>query len=249
MFRNSITGFLVCLSTLLAAGAVQAQQTAPAPAETASAAPPEIEEELKPHKELGARKISDLSPEAQKVLRERLIKTTRRPMPPVPKRTKKAMYDMMAAFSPLSMRDMFNFMTDKMKVNEGITFDEVIESMEIKANDLNFKKVGHSEFWKDVAAISGVPTPRVEVLWFCDALVGRRMLDYSAEFSVFIPCRITVYEDANGDLWVMTLDWDVSWLAMAWHPDSQLDEELKQDAIRIRDVMTEIMRAGATGEW
>ena len=45
------------------------------------------------------------------------------------------------------------------------------------------------------------------------------------------------------------LDWDVSWLAKAWHPDTQLPEQLKQDAIRIRDAMEEIMNAGAKGEW
>ena len=56
-------------------------------------------------------------------------------------------------------------------------------------------------------------------------------------------------EDATGEIWIMTLDWDVSWLSMAWHPDSILPEDLKQDAIRIRDAMEEIMHAGATGEW
>ncbi|MEA3292825.1 MAG: DUF302 domain-containing protein [Pseudomonadota bacterium] len=243
MLQDSTIRLLFSFFALLLAAPVHAQESA------ANPVPPEIEDELKPRKALGARVMSDLSPEAQKVLRERLAASSQRPMSPVPKRTKKAMYDMMAAFSPLSMRDMFNFMTDKIKVEEGITFDEVLESMEIKANALNFKKVGHSEFWKDVAAIGGLPTTRVEVLHYCDALVGRRMLDYSAEFSVFIPCRITVYEDANGDLWVMTLDWDVSWLALAWHPGSQLDEQLKQDAIFIRDVMREIMQAGAAGAW
>ena len=38
-----------------------------------------------------------------------------------------------------------------------------------------------------------------------------------------------------------------SWLAAAWHPDSQLGEQLKQDAIRIRDAMQQIMQAGVEG--
>ena len=47
----------------------------------------------------------------------------------------------------------------------------------------------------------------------------------------------------------MTLDWDVSWLAIAWQKGSKLPENLRQDAVRIRDGMAAIMEAGATAEW
>ena len=94
-----------------------------------------------------------------------------------------------------------------------------------------------------------MPALRIEVLQFCDAIVGRRMIDFSPEFSIFIPCRITVLEDATGEIWLMTLDWDVSWLARAWQPGSKLDPDLVRDAIRIRDAMTQIMEAGAIGYW
>lgn len=211
--------------------------------------PAHVAEELKPRPELGDRTMDTLSPEAREVLRKRLMAGSNRPMAPIPRETKQQMFQQMAAAAPMSMRDMFNFMTAKKKVKEGISFDEVIEAMDLKANDVNFKKVAHNKFWKDVSAVTGLPTPRVEVLQYCDAVVGRRMLDFSPEFSVFIPCRITVYEDATGDIWLMTLDWDVSWLAMAWQPGSQLSEELQQDARRIRDAMEQIMEAGATAEW
>ena len=211
--------------------------------------PPSVLEELTPKPELGHRLLEELSPEAQAIRRKQLLESSKRVMPVIPRELKHNIYNAMAAASGMSMREMFNFMAHKMKVAEGITFDEVIESMEIKANEVNFKKVGHSKIWQDISAISGLPTLRLEVLHFCDAIVGRRMLDFSPEFSIFIPCRITVMEDATGEIWIMTLDWDVSWLSMAWHPDSILPEDLKQDSIRIRDAMEQIMRAGATGEW
>jgi uncharacterized protein (DUF302 family) len=177
------------------------------------------------------------------------MQQTNRVMPPVPPAQKKQFYDQMVGISSLSMRDLFNFMTAKIKADEELSFDDVVEAMELKANDVNFKKVGHNEFWKDVGAITGMATLRIEILQFCDAAVGRRMLDFSPEFSIFIPCRITVLEDATGDIWLMTLDWDVSWLARAWQPGSQLDPELVKDAVRIRDAMTQIMQAGASGDW
>lgn len=211
--------------------------------------PESVAEELEPKPELGARLLRDVSEEAQKIRRKQLLQSTRPVMAPVPQEVKKSMYDTLASVSGMSMTDLFNFMTAKRKVAKDVSFDDVVEAMDLKANEVNFKKVGHSMFWKDVGAVSGLPTLRVEILQYCDAVIGRRMLDYSPEFSIFIPCRITVLEDASGDIWLMTLDWDVSWLAMAWQPDSKLDDQLKQDAIRIRDAMDDIMEAGATGEW
>ena len=239
-----ISGLLVMLMAVtIHAGISYAQQN------SSTDLPASVAAELAPDYQAGPRLIEDLSESAQKIRRQQLMRQSNRVMPPVPPEQKKALYDMMTPMSGMSMRDLFNFMTAKIKAYPELSFDEVVEAMELKANEVNFKKVGHNEFWRDVSAISGLPTLRIEILQFCDAAVGRRMLDFSPEFSIFIPCRITVMEDATGEIWLMTLDWDVSWLARAWQPGSQLDPELVNDAIRIRDAMTEIMQAGATGDW
>jgi uncharacterized protein (DUF302 family) len=226
-----------------------ASPKAAAPAGAAAAPAMSVEEELKPKPEAGARHISTLSPEAQKVLREKYLKNSARIAAPVPAETKKRTYDSMVGAAPMSMKDMFNFMTLKKKAKAGLKFDEIVEAMDIKANDVNFKKVGVNAFWKDVGALSGLPTTRIEVMNYCDADVGRRMLDFSPEFVIFIPCRVAVYEDYNGDIWLMTLDWDVSWLARAWQSGSQLSKQMQEDAIKIKDALVKIMEAGATGQW
>ena len=209
----------------------------------------EAAEELRAQPEAGARLLSDMSEEAQAHRRKELAKTVNPVMAPVSPEIKKQIYDQLSSISGMSMRQLFNFMTAKVKAAEGVEFDEIIEAMEIKANEVNFKKVGHNKFWKDVGAITGEPALRVEILQFCDAIVGRKMLDFSPEFSIFIPCRISVVEQPDGSIWLMTLDWDVSWLAMAWQKGSKLPEELRQDAARIRDGMAAIMEAGANAEW
>lgn len=210
---------------------------------------PEVAEELAPQMDKGPRLIEELSEPAQQIRRKQLLESSNRVMPPVPPEQKKAVFDQMVGMSSMSMRDLFNFMTFKLKANDDLSFDDVIEAMELTANEVNFKKVGHNEFWRDVSANSGLATLRLEILQFCDATVGRRMLDFSPEFSIFIPCRITVMEDATGEIWLMTMDWDVSWLAKAWQPGSKLPPDLVEDAKRIRDAMTEIMEAGASGDW
>ncbi|UCH41574.1 MAG: DUF302 domain-containing protein [Gammaproteobacteria bacterium] len=163
---------------------------------------------------------------------------------------KRNMYQSLMMLSPLSLRDMISIMADKMPVAEDVSFDDAVESMRLRANEINFKFVGHSPLWKDIVAITGDEnTPRVEIFNFCDAMVARKVLDYAPEFIVFIPCRIALLEDADGQLWVMTLDWDVNWLNLAQNPNSVLDKELREEAIRIREGMRYIMEGAATGDF
>jgi uncharacterized protein (DUF302 family) len=152
------------------------------------------------------------------------------------------------AVNPFSLRDMIAMMATRYPVKAGLSFDEVVESMKLKANELNFKLVGHNPLWKDVAAITGKPTPRIEFFTFCDAMVAREILDYSLEFAVFLPCRIAVVEDAHKQLWVMTLDWDVRWLDNSKNPN-RISDALRTKAIQVREIIDRIMRAGASGDF
>ncbi len=162
---------------------------------------------------------------------------------------KRNLYQSLMMFSPLSLRDMISIMADKMPVADDVSFDDAVDSMRLRANEINFKFVGHNPLWKDIAAITGEETPRVEIFNFCDAMLARKVLDYAPEFVVFIPCRIALIEDADGKIWVMTLDWDVNWLNLAQNPNSVLDQELRAEAIRIRDGIRYIMEGAATGDF
>jgi len=163
---------------------------------------------------------------------------------------KRNFYQSMMMLSPLSMRDMIGVMAEKMPVAEDVTFEDAVDSMKLRANEINFKFVGHSPLWRDVRAITGdEDTPRVEIFQFCDAVVARKILDYVPEFVVFLPCRIALLEDTHGKLWVMTLDWDVNWLNYAQNPNSVLDKDLRADATRIREGIRYIMEGAATGDF
>jgi uncharacterized protein (DUF302 family) len=153
------------------------------------------------------------------------------------------------AINPFSMQEMIAMMAVKYPAKEGLSFDDVVEAMKAKANEINFKYVGVNPLWKDVIAISGkTDTPRVEFYSFCDAMVARDLLDLSLEFAVFLPCRVAVVEDAYKKIWVLTLDWDVRWLDSSKNPN-QISDKLRQGAINIRESIDKIMRAGASGEF
>ena len=47
----------------------------------------------------------------------------------------------------------------------------------------------------------------------------------------------------------MTLDWNVNWLNLAQNPNSVLDKELREEAIRIREGIRYIMEGAATGDF
>ena len=153
------------------------------------------------------------------------------------------------SINPFSMQEMIAMMAVKYPAKEGLGFDDVVEAMKVKANELNFKYVGVNPLWKDVIAISGkTDTPRVEFYSFCDAMVARELLDLSLEFAVFLPCRIAVVEDAYKKIWVLTLDWDVRWLDSSKNPN-QISANLREKAIMIREAIDKIMRAGASGDF
>ena len=168
--------------------------------------------------------------------------------PSISDEAKKNAFQSMMMMSPLSMRDMLNIMTHKLPLAEDVTWDDAVESMKLRANEVNFKFVGSSPMWKEIEALTGEPTPKIEIFRFCDALVARKILDYMPEFVIFLPCKIALIEDDDGQIWVMTMDWDVSWLDFAQNPNSHLSKELRADAKLIRENIRYIMDGAATGD-
>ncbi|OJZ21226.1 MAG: hypothetical protein BGP21_11300 [Thiobacillus sp. 65-29] len=155
---------------------------------------------------------------------------------------------MMANMMRMDAREAMNYFAVKYKAKAGLKFDEVVESMMLRANQVNLKFVGSNLMWKDFQAVLGdTSAPRVEVFSFCDIAIGRELLKIIPEMVVFLPCRIAVMEDADRNIWVLMLDWDVTWLDMAGK-QMGITPELRQGAVEIRDKMDSVMRAGANGD-
>jgi len=170
---------------------------------------------------------------------------------PTPEQKKQFMKSMMPQMSSmgLNLRDIMNFMTTKYKAKEGLSFDEVVESMKLRANQVNLKLVGHSPMVKDIQAVLGdFNTPRMEVFHFCDIEAGREIMKLVPESVVYLPCRIAVMEDAQKNIWVLTLDWDTAWLDGINSGAMGVSPEMMALAKKIRDNMDNVMRAAAAGD-
>jgi uncharacterized protein (DUF302 family) len=132
----------------------------------------------------------------------------------------------------------------KIPVDEGLTAADVEETMKFVANEHNFKNVGEMPLYKEVEAMSGEPYRYVKIFMFCNALTASRMLDYNDAFSSYLPCRITLIEDQEGKLWLYTLNMD----GMIYG-GKPLPAELKEEAENVKEIILDIMKRGATGEF
>jgi uncharacterized protein (DUF302 family) len=155
---------------------------------------------------------------------------------------------MMASMMQMDAREAMNHFAVKFKAKPGLSFDDVVQSMLLRANQVNLKFVGKNLMWRDFEAVLGdTGAPRVEVFSFCDIAVGRELLKIIPEMVVFLPCRIAVMEDADRNIWVLMMDWDITWLDLAGQ-QAGMTPELRHGVQAIRDKMEDVMRASANGE-
>jgi hypothetical protein len=132
----------------------------------------------------------------------------------------------------------------KMPVKDGLSPEEVEETMKFVANEHNISNVGELPLYKDVEAKSGQPYRFVKIYMFCNSMTAARMLDYSDAFSAYLPCRITLVEDTQGKLWLYALNMD-----LMIHGGSPLPQELKDEAINVKEIILDIMERGAAGDF
>ncbi|HHC71506.1 MAG TPA: DUF302 domain-containing protein [Thiotrichales bacterium] len=132
----------------------------------------------------------------------------------------------------------------KVKVEEGLTAADVEETMRSVAAEHNIKNVGELPLSKQVEAMSGKPYRYVKIFMFCNALTAAQMLDYNDAYSAYLPCRVTLVEDPQGQLWIYSLNMD-----LMIYGGAPLPKALREEALRVKRVILDIMNRGAAGEF
>ena len=132
----------------------------------------------------------------------------------------------------------------KTKVEKGLSAGDVEDAMRSVANEHNIKNVGELPLSKQVEAMSGKPYRLMKIYMFCNALTAAKMVDYSDAFSAYLPCRVTLLEDKQGQMWIYSLNMD-----LMIHGGKQLPPELKKEALRVKMIIQDIMKRGAAGEF
>jgi uncharacterized protein (DUF302 family) len=132
----------------------------------------------------------------------------------------------------------------KVKVEEGLSAEEVEETMRFVANEHNIKNVGELPLYKEVESMSGQPFRFMKLYMFCNAMTAAKMLEYSDAFSAYLPCRVAMVEDTQGQLWLYSLNMD-----MMIHGGKPLPAELFEEASGVKEIILDIMNRGAAGDF
>jgi len=130
----------------------------------------------------------------------------------------------------------------KIPIAEGVSLDEAVESMRLKANSINMKEVGFQPLWKELEALGEKDVPRIEIYQFCDAQIAYKMLMHDINYAAYMPCRIALIEDQKGQGWLVTANLNI------FISSSDLPKDLRKIAERVRDSMEAIIEAGINGE-
>jgi uncharacterized protein (DUF302 family) len=132
----------------------------------------------------------------------------------------------------------------KLAIDRGVAIDDAAESMRLRANALNLKLVAELPLSKQVEAVTGKPQRTITIFQFCDAVTAKDLIELNIDFAVFMPCRIALIEDANGQGWLVMMDVNVDAVAK----EKRLPPPLKTRIEAVRKSLVEIMQAGAKGE-
>lgn len=129
----------------------------------------------------------------------------------------------------------------QMELEEGISVDEAIDSMKLRANRHNMMFVAHQPLSQQLEKM-GFASRRLEILQFCDPLIARKMVDFNPVFAAYMPCRIAIVETADGKAHLMMVNLDMLIAGAALSP------ELRKLARDVNEKLLDIMKAGAAGE-
>ncbi len=132
----------------------------------------------------------------------------------------------------------------KVPVKDGLTAEDVEQTMRFVANEHNIKNVGELPLYKEVEAMSGKPFRFLKIYMFCNAMTAAKMVELSDAFSAYLPCRISMVEDPQGKLWLYTLNMD-----LMIHGGEPLTPELTKEAKQVKKTILDIMNRGASGDF
>ena len=129
----------------------------------------------------------------------------------------------------------------RMALDAGVTTEKAEEAMLAKAEEIGLKKVAQQKVSQFLAR-QDVTMPHLSIFQFCNPLDARLMVMADPVFSSYMPCRISMVEDADGKLWLMMLNLDML------INSKLLPNEVVETAIRVNQQMLDVMAAGATGK-
>jgi uncharacterized protein (DUF302 family) len=129
------------------------------------------------------------------------------------------------------------------KVKPGVTVKDIEGILTQVSSEKNMRDVGVLPLSKELAARSGKKEKLLTVYSLCTPSTARTMVDFSPHMAAYLPCRVTLVEHDDGSLWLYTLNMD-----MMVKMGRKLPSPLKEEAMKVRDTMWEMLERASKGE-
>ena len=141
----------------------------------------------------------------------------------------------------LSIIDITNSVL-KMPLDKGVSAREAAMSINLKAEELNMKKVGYLPVSDELKA-RGLKPRHLEIFQFCNPEDAMKMVEFNTVYAAYMPCRIALVEDTKGRLWLQMINLDMI------IDKYVLPEDLRRIAVTINAQMLAIITAGVKGSF
>ena len=129
----------------------------------------------------------------------------------------------------------------RIQIQDSVSFDDAVESLKLRANQHNLKFVGVNALYKEIEALTGKPSKRIEIFNFCDGLTANKMLAADPKMIAFMPCRIALIEDKDGKRWVISMMMDRKMI-------QAMPADARKSAERVMEAMKDMMVAASKGD-
>jgi len=129
------------------------------------------------------------------------------------------------------------------KIDPEVSTEDVVESMKSIASDANMLQVGDSKM-QVKGSIKDGGKRYIRILHYCSPSIAQQFIDYTEAFGAFMPCRILIVEDENGDRWLITMAMEL--MLFGGHT---LPPEMMKKAEHVRSTMYKMMDLGAKGDF
>jgi uncharacterized protein (DUF302 family) len=129
----------------------------------------------------------------------------------------------------------------RIQIQDSVSFDDAVESLKLRANQHNLKFVGVNQLYKEIEALTGKPSKRIEIFNFCDGLTANKMLTADPQMIAFMPCRIALIEDKDGKRWVISMMMDLKMI-------QAMPAETRKSAEHVMESMKDMMVAASKGD-
>ena len=130
-------------------------------------------------------------------------------------------------------------MVRKVKINDDVETDDVVDNLKGMAGDNNFLVVGDAKM-SIKSSIKEGGKRYIRILSFCAPSVAEEFIAYNESFGAFMPCRILIVEDDEGNRWLQTMS-----MELMLYGGKPLPDDMLKMALRVRGLMYGMMDAAA----